>query len=65
MLSAPCKDCPERKLRCHARCVRYAAYVDDRQRIYAERLRAATEGDVTAGYQREKKERLAKRSSHA
>lgn len=28
---APCKGCERRELRCHARCVEYAAYRDDNE----------------------------------
>lgn len=35
----PCKDCPDRKAGCSAKCEKWAAYVKKRNAAYAERLK--------------------------
>lgn len=46
----PCKDCPDRKAGCSAKCEKWAAYVKKRNAAYAERLkRADKRADKRAG----------------
>lgn len=35
----PCKDCPDRSVRCHAECERYKAFTAEREEIRAEKGR--------------------------
>lgn len=37
----PCKDCPDRKAGCSAKCEKWAAYVKNRNAAYDERLKRA------------------------
>lgn len=37
----PCKDCPDRKAGCSAKCEKWATYVKKRNAAYAERLKRA------------------------
>lgn len=36
-MQAPCRDCAERRVGCHAACPKYQAYAADRVRVRAER----------------------------
>ena len=46
----PCKDCPDRKAGCSAKCEKWAAYVKKRNAAYAERLKRADNRDGTDAY---------------
>lgn len=37
MISAPCKDCPDRKIGCHSECDKYADYTVLRDQALAEK----------------------------
>lgn len=39
MPNTPCKECGERKIGCHARCVRYLEFSKKRTHILAERFK--------------------------
>lgn len=39
-MDAPCKDCPDRVVGCHATCERYIAYDEQRKAIRAQKLMA-------------------------
>lgn len=65
MLKSPCNGCAERVLGCHDKCPKYGAFAAERRSIYAERAQQVFIGDTFAGYQRDKRERLAKRKNHS
>lgn len=48
----PCKDCPDRKAGCSAKCEKWAAYVEKRNAAYAERLKRADKRAGTDAYSR-------------
>jgi len=37
MKTAPCKDCPDRTVGCHASCEKYIAFAAERERIRTEK----------------------------
>lgn len=40
-MDAPCKDCPDRMINCHATCEKYKAYDKERQEIRKQKERDA------------------------
>ena len=38
-MSAPCYNCPARRIGCHSVCARYIAFADQQKRIYNIRLK--------------------------
>ena len=51
-LQHPCKDCPDRKAGCSAKCEKWAAYVKKRNAAYAERLKRADKRAGKEAYSR-------------
>ena len=48
MLNSPCRNCPDRKLKCHGNCSKYEKYKETVKAINAE-LKKAAEDTATAG----------------
>lgn len=46
MSGAPCKDCEDRELGCHAHCIAYRKYKDEREKAINKRV-SATKADET------------------
>lgn len=61
-MHAPCKDCPEREIGCHARCEKYQEYVKAKAAAKAREKadKAFTRSELSPGKVRELKEKARK-----
>lgn len=57
--NVPCKGCEERKVGCHGKCEKYQTFVEDNEKIKAERQRQHEEDYIATFYvaERRKKKR--------
>lgn len=50
MLKNPCRDCEERKLKCHEQCDRYKAWLKDYKAAQADSKKAAADARCAVRY---------------